>query len=1428
MSAQLQIRTLGGLTFTGDDAPLSGFDSRKVQALLVYLACTGHAHPREVLAEMLWEDRPQAQSLANLRVALTSLRKTAGPFVHITRETVGLAEDATIHLDCATFEAQLQDAGTDAERLEAALAHYQGDFLAGFYVDSAAFEQWATRERERLRLRAMEALDTLITGHLDQGDYQAGIAAATRLLGMDPLREETHRQVMDLLWRSGQRGKALEQYETCRRVLQDELGVEPTPQTTALYDRIRAGEPLEEAAPGTIRSYAIRERIATGGFGEVYRAWQPVVEREVAIKVIRPEFANHPDFIRRFETEAQLVARLEHPHIVPLYDYWREPEGAYLVMRYLPGNLRTRLQQGPLTVSACVRLVEQIASALTVAHRHGVIHRDLKPANILLDEAGNAYLADFGIAKVLEPALRATQEGALVGSPAYLSPEQIRSEPVTPQSDLYSFGVLLYEVLTGQSPFPSDLTPSALLYKQLNEPLPALRDSHPDLPDTLDAVLQQATAKDPTQRYPDAVSLAAAFRMAAEGEFPAVIPAVLLDEETAHIVYEPRNPYKGLRAFTEADAGDFFGREALVEHLLTRLAEGADFARFLAVVGPSGCGKSSVVRAGLIPALREGRLPGADAWFIAQMLPSTHPLEEVEIALNRVTATPGLNLLPVLGEDERGLLRAIRMALPDDQSHLLLVVDQFEEIFTLVEDSAEARHFMDSLYAAVTEPRSPLRVIITLRADFYDRPLMHPHFSQLVRQRTEAIVPMTAEDIERAVSLPAEEVGVRLEPGLVAAITAEVHEQPGALPMLQYALTELFDRRQDHTLSLEAYQAVGGVQGALTRRADEVYEGLDAAQQQAARQLFLRLVTLGEGVEDTRRRTLQSELLAVGDATMPQVIDAFDRDPVTRGPTVEVAHEAILREWGRLRVWLDESRHDIRQQRLLAAATKEWQDAGQDPSYLLRGARLEQFEGWAAETDVALTPEEQRYLDVSLAEERRLRARRRRARNVLLAAATLVAVVMTILALVAFDREQQAQDARATSEANLARAEREAAVNHSLVLANEAEEVRSAGDTDLALALALEAVNIEDPPVDSVLALKAVALSPGPRAILTPHEDAIQALAFSPDGRLAASAGCTDLVSESVCACSEIILWDISGSASQVAEIARIKDLTGGIHTLVFLPNTPQLLTGGDDGKLLIWDIQPELPTFGMLQRDLAVYPAAVRALAVSPDGTQIALALDGRNELLVLETSTGENIHTLTGHNGQVNDVVFSPDGTQILSASDDTTMILWDATTGDALNTFEGHMAAVHTALFTPDGQTILSRSDDFSVRIWNVEDGAVIREHKTIIGRGCIGISPDGRLAYICEIGTATVWDLGQWSQVDNFTLTGTSGNHLLAVRPFGPAEYAQPGYRCQIHRRRHVAGWGDCRQSGWALAGHGHLWHGHIGVGHCQPQPVASLG
>jgi serine/threonine protein kinase len=272
---------------------------------------------------------------------------------------------------------------------------------------------------------------------------------------------------------------------------------------------------MPNLAGQSIKGYELLERIGAGGFGAVYRAYQSTVGREVAVKVILPGYANNPDFIRRFEVEAQLVARLEHLHIVPLYDYWREPNGAYLVMRWLRGgSLQRALREGPFDLKPAALLLDQIASGLDAAHNQGVIHCDLKPSNILLDEEGNAYLADFSIAKILRNEERGLKKDeANAASPDYISPEQARGELVTPQTDIYSLGVLLYETVTGQHPFPGMLGVQRL-YKHLNDPLPRVEGLMDNIKEGINQVIQKATSKNPKHRFQDALEMATAFRLA--------------------------------------------------------------------------------------------------------------------------------------------------------------------------------------------------------------------------------------------------------------------------------------------------------------------------------------------------------------------------------------------------------------------------------------------------------------------------------------------------------------------------------------------------------------------------------------------------------------------------------------------------------------------------------------------------------------------------------------------------------------------------------------------------------------------------------------------------------------------------------------------------------------------------------------------------
>ncbi len=726
---------------------------------------------------------------------------------------------------------------------------------------------------------------------------------------------------------------------------------------------------------------------------------------------------------------------------MPVFDYWREPDSAYLVMRrFEHGSLFDAVEAGTLTEVAAIGIIEQVGGALAAAHRKGVTHGDVKPQNVLLDGDGNAYLADFGMS--YSPASRGAGSGD-ASTGRFAAPEQRAGKSATPASDVFSLGMLARYTLRGASGRGGD------------RPGDAVNDAVAE-------VITRALSESPGDRFVDAGAFLRALQFAV-GEQPDAAPAALLDAA---------NPYRGLRAFGEDDAGRFYGRERLIERLITRLGYSGPQGRFVALVGPSGSGKSSVVRAGVVPALRCAAVAGSDRWFIVTMTPGRRPFEALEDALRSIAVHPPVDLLEQLTTD--GISRAVRSLIPDPSAQLVIVVDQLEELFSHAAP-ADANAFMTALADTASDRHSGVKLIATMRADFYDHPLRHTEFGELVRLGTEVITPMNAEELERAITAPAAEAGVSFESGLVALIASDMAGQPTALPLMQYALTELFERRSGPTVTTAAYRELGGVSAALARRADALYEGLDATDREHAREVFLRLVTLNDGSADTRRRALATEVTESGGGDVSGVLDAFgrarlltfDRDPVTRGPTVEIAHEALLTEWTRLRDWIDDARADIRSQRRLAAAAAEWRERDRDPDFVLTGARLGRYDGWLDHPPVRLTAQERQYLaasrdasDALLAtEQQRVRRLRR-----LVAGVGVALVVALIAGGVAFSQRQRARTQ--TEAAELATLiSRSAAVGDddpelSVLLALEAHRRAPGPDTDRAVLSALGGATI--------------------------------------------------------------------------------------------------------------------------------------------------------------------------------------------------------------------------------------------------------------------------------------------------------------------------------------------------------------------------------
>ena len=877
--------------------------------------------------------------------------------------------------------------------------------------------------------------------------------------------------------------------EDHRKVIADVSGMEPSPAIIELEDALLAGDPsLDIEDEGTpLRGYRLLEQIGTGAFSVVWRGIQPSVEREVAIKQIRSDLASQPEFIRRFEGEAHMVARIEHPHIVPLIDYWRDPDSAYLVMRWLRGGtLERRLDDGPLSLDETLEMATQIGGALSVAHERGVVHRDVKAANILFDEQGNAFLTDFGIA--LEVAESGGPEAALsVGSPAYASPEQIRREQLGPESDVFSLGVVVYECLSGSLPFRDSSSAEDLIERQLNTPYPPLSGLRSDIPSEVSAAVSRATEKDPKSRF------------SSVGDFLAALlrSGPMVEEGRATVTRaDVANPYMGLASFDDSDADRFFGRERLVSELLGRLSGNTITSRCLVVVGPSGSGKSSVVRAGLTPALRSGAVPGSDNWFVTTMVPGADPFESLEAALLRVAVKPPESLLGQLRHRDRGLLRGLRRCVATDDDRVLLVIDQFEEVF--VGPAAEsADRFLDALSVAVEDPTSLLRLVVTLRADYYGRPLEHPAFARILKKTAVDVTPLAPDELERAIVRPARRVGVEFEPGLVARIAAETVRQPSPLPMLQYTLGELFDRRSGNRMTAADYDALGGLSGALAARAEAVYSAGTVAQKSAARRVLGRMTD--PSAADLRRRVTVSDLGDDPDAAW--VLEhfgaarllSFDRDQASRDPTVEVAHEALLREWPRLVGWLSEDRELLLSADATALAADAWLAAGRQGADLYRGARLERANELASTTPERLRAIDLEFIEASntaAAADRRLEeARVARLRRLVagVAAALVVALVAGGVALVQQSRATDEAE-RAEIAAEEARTQASIAEEQTRIAEEQAEIAReqtqialdSVAESELQTLIAQSAaLTREQPDVSLLLALEAARRQPG-------------------------------------------------------------------------------------------------------------------------------------------------------------------------------------------------------------------------------------------------------------------------------------------------------------------------------------------------------------
>jgi DNA-binding SARP family transcriptional activator/WD40 repeat protein/tRNA A-37 threonylcarbamoyl transferase component Bud32 len=984
VAVTIAIGVLGTIGARLDGVPVSlgGPQQRRVLAVLAISSPAVVTLDR--LVDVCWPDEPPDGARRTVMTYISRVRAALGGNAVITSDAGYRLDLDVVVVDHRSF-AELVEQARSAAPTHAVSLYEQADAMwGGHALGEFANEEWARPMAMRLEELHLVAHEERVENLISMGRPERAVTELEGLVVEFPLRERLVRLLMRALDDSDRRADALRAMASFRARLASETGFEPSRAAVDLEARIREGRPRRR---GMARGYALGELLGEGAFGSVYLAVQPGVGREVAVKVVRSELADDPAFVRRFEAEAQLVAHLEHPHIVPLYDFWREPGGAFLVFRLLRGgNLESLMEvDRNWPIERVARLVNEVGDALAAAHSAGVVHRDVKPANVLFDEVGNAYLADFGIAIAHGGA--PSHAGRSHASP-YASPEQLRGEPVTERTDQYSLGTIACELLTGTL---------------RNGQQAGSDERFADVFGSVADVLYRATAVDAAARFPSIQAFVDAFnekaRRALTSDAIGQTTEMLESTETTKAALVA-NPFVGLRPFMEADARHFHGRGPLIDALV----EATD-APFLVIVGASGSGKSSVVHAGVVPRLRER----GDR--VIAMHPGTDPEAELRTALLGVATRP---------VDDVQLDEALRLVSHQGVGSLIVVVDQFEELWTMAGETTRDE-FLERLVEASNSPAADVRIVVTVRADFYDRPLIHRRLGAVVAQSTHALTPMSTSELHAAVHAPAAAVGLQYDDGLETEIVAEAARDASNLPFLQFALWSLFERREGNRLTWSAFRSIGGLAGAVAERAEATFASLDSHEQHAAQSLMLRLVVPGDGTEDTRtrvrRRDLPADAALVADHFVRERLLVVDRDAATREPTVEFAHESLVRSWPRLRQWLDEDRDRLRRLERVARDAAAWDAASRNDSELYRGAKLEGAVDLVA-AGHRLSDNEEAFVAASSAmadrqrdEERRAHRRVRR----LLAATAIGLVVALIGGSIAVLQQHRAE---AASQAN--------------------------------------------------------------------------------------------------------------------------------------------------------------------------------------------------------------------------------------------------------------------------------------------------------------------------------------------------------------------------------------------------------------------------
>jgi WD40 repeat protein/energy-coupling factor transporter ATP-binding protein EcfA2 len=820
-------------------------------------------------------------------------------------------------------------------------------------------------------------------------------------------------------------------------------------------------------------------------------------------------------------------------------------------------------------------------------------------------------------------------------------------------------------------------------------------------------------------------------------------------------------PYKGLSAFTDKDAAIFFGREKYIEELVNKLA---NQQRFIAVLGASGSGKSSLVKAGLIVKLQQAQVQGK-TWRIVQMRPTREPLYELQNRWRDVFPQK----LKI--ENAEVLHQSIMQLVEHDA--LLLVIDQFEEVFTECQNEDKRLEFFRVLLGAL-QCENALHVVITLRADFLGKCIERDNagLARCVSEFGVFVLPLSASELHEVIIAPLAQTGKTIESQLVDILIDEASREKGCLPLLQYALEQLWKNARTldaKILTVAQYQTLckntqagSGLRGLLNERADAFYQSLSAAQKPLMQWLFLELVQLGEGIEDTRKTLKQVHLFnkhpeqraniasLLEELTTEQrllMCDAIQENGQSL-ETVTVAHEALIRDWGQLREWVNQYRDLKRWREHLEADLQQWKVTKARDRLLQGGKLADAEEKLATYRDSLLIDEEVRgFIKESQVYRREELARKQKqARNFinLSAAFVLVAVIFSVFSVWQWQKSEMnyvlAEQKDTEAKANLKRSEEnliQSKINQSRMLAGFAEIALKEDKPSLAMRLALEALPkySETYPERPFVSVAYDWLS---RSInrqfqgIFEHEDSVKTAVFSPDG--------TKLLTASG---KQVLVWDMK--TGQL--LLTLSGHTYWVKSAAYSPDGTQIVTASADKAARVWDAKT-----GQMIFALSGHEDWVLSAAYSPDGTRIITASQDKTAR-VWDAKTGQIIFTLSGHKDYVRSAVYSPNGLQIVTASGgwggaskDNTARIWDAQTGLVIRILRGHEDILISATYSSDGTRIVTSSRDKNVYVWDAQTGQTIftisGKHKNTVNSAYYNLN--GTRIITASLDTAYVWD------------------------------------------------------------------------------------